>query len=89
MQFKISTAEGELNLKLEDLLVQILNQVFESSDSDLSKQVDIIIKSLDKMISSFDDLRLDSSLKQTLSIYFLAGYYYKIFMIKNNVTTES
>ena len=88
MKFKIKTADTEINLTAHDLFVQILNQAFEDFESNKNYDADIIVEHINKILSSKEDLLINSSNKQIYSIYFLAGYYYKIFMNKNNVTIE-
>jgi len=88
MKFKISTPEGELNLTSHDLFVQILNKAFEDFETNTNFDTDHIIEELNKILASNKDMLLDSTNKQIYSLYFLAGYYYKIFITKNNVTIE-
>ena len=88
MKFKITTSESEVNLTAHDLFVQILNQAFQDFDNNDNYDTDLIVEEINKILSSKEDLLLNSSNKQIYSIYFLAGYYYKIFMNKNNVTIE-
>jgi len=88
MRFKITTSDSELNLTLHDLFVQILSQAFQDFENNKNYDSDLIVEQINKILSSKEDLLLNSSNKQIYSIYFLAGYYYKIFMNKNNVTIE-
>lgn len=88
MRFKITTSDSELNLTLHDLFVQILSQAFQDFENNKNYDSDLIVEEINKILSSKEDLLLNSSNKQIYSIYFLAGYYYKIFMNKNNVTIE-
>lgn len=86
MQFKIITDDTEVNLSAHDLFVQILNQAFEDFDSNKNASTDKLVEEINKILLATDNIVLDSSNRQIYSIYFLAGYYYKIFMNKNNVT---
>ena len=88
MKFKIITSDSEVNLTAHDLFVQILNQAFQDFENNKNYDSDLIVKEINKILSSKEDLLLNSSNKQMYSIYFLAGYYYKIFMTKNNVIIE-
>jgi len=89
MQFKIKTSDSELSITSEDLLIQILNQVFEDFESQKSEQTSILVTNINKILSLKEDLLLDSTNRQLYLIYFLTGYYYKIFLTKNNVTIQT
>jgi hypothetical protein len=89
MHFKIKTQDSEITLTLHDLFVQILNQAFEDFNEDGKKiDTDTFIQQINSILLTTENMILDSTGKQIYSIYFLAGYYYKIFMTKNNVTIE-
>jgi hypothetical protein len=88
MHFKVKTKDADLTISAHDLFVQILNQAFEDFNSEDNINTDFFIEEINKILLATDNVLLDSSNKQIYSIYFLAGYYYKIFMNKNNVTVE-
>ena len=88
MRFKVKTKDADLNISAHDLFVQILNQAFEDFDSKENINTDFFVEEINKILLSTNNVLLESSNKQIYSIYFLAGFYYKIFMNKNNVTIE-
>jgi hypothetical protein len=87
MHFKIKTPEAEVNLSAQDLFVQILNQAFADYEDDKNTNTDTFVEQINKILDKHNVI-LDSTNRQIYSIYFLAGYYYKIFINKNNVTVE-
>lgn len=87
MHFKIKTSEAEVNLSTQDLFVQILNQAFADYEDNKNTTTDTFVEEINKILDKHNVI-LDSTNRQIYSIYFLAGYYYKIFMNKNNVTVE-
>ena len=88
MYFKVKTKDTDLNISAHDLFIQILNQAFEDFDSKENINTDFFVEEINKILLSTNNVLLESSNKQIYSIYFLAGFYYKIFMNKNNVTIE-
>lgn len=89
MRFKIKTLDSEVSITPEDLLIQILNQVFEDFESERSEQANNLVTAINKILSLKEDILLESTNRQLYLIYFLTGYYYKIFLTKNNVTIET
>ena len=89
MQFKVKTSDAEVSVTSEDLLIQILNQVFEEFESKKTEEANTLITNINKILSLKEDTLLDSTNRQLYLIYFLTGYYYKIFLTKNNVTIET
>ena len=88
MNFLIQNDETEIRLSVNDLFVQILNQAFEDFEDNQNFDTELFIEEINKIMISNKNILLDSTNKQIYSIYFLAGYYYKIFINKNNVKIE-
>jgi hypothetical protein len=80
--FKIKK-ENDVSVNLSDaeafnlILKQCLLDDQNPHLLNLNKHIEIISKTLKK------DL-LKTNLNQMFSVYFLAGYYYKVFLLKNN-----
>ena len=86
MTFKIKNNDEVLTLQVETLVDSILKKALLDIDDNVK------LKNLDAMIdainSSLKDLEVDITKRNLLSIYFLSGYYYNIFLNKNNVIFE-
>ena len=84
MIFKIKSSENEtISLTEEQLFTQILAQAFK--DKDTSTNVENYVSTINSLITKLNQSNLDITFKQIYTIYFLSGYYYKIFLSKNNV----
>lgn len=83
MMFEIKTKEGKLNMSSEELFQTILKQCFLDEDNENLQSLDTFIEIITKIVKT--DL-LKANLTQLFSIYFMAGYYYKIFLNQNEVT---
>ena len=90
MYFKITSGDETIKLSQEELFTQILGQAFKEQDE--KNKID----NIERYISSIEDIllklnpnknNLDVTFRQIYTIYFLCGYYYKIFLSKNNVQT--
>lgn len=88
MNFLIKSEDKEIVLTSSDLFIQILNQAFEDFETNKNFDTELFVEEINKIMTSDKNFLLNSSNKQIYSIYFLAGYYYKIFINKNNVTIE-
>lgn len=84
MIFKIKSSENEtISLTEEQLFTQILAQAFK--DKDTSTNVEEYVSTINSLITKLNQSNLDITFKQIYTIYFLSGYYYKVFLSKNNV----
>tara|TARA_B100001059_G_scaffold134263_1_gene134500 strand:+ start:8306 stop:8581 length:276 start_codon:yes stop_codon:yes gene_type:complete len=80
--FEIKTEEGSLNVTTEELFQLILKQCFVEEHNENLKDIDAFIKVITKTVKTN---LLEANLTQLFSIYFMAGYYYKIFLNQNEV----
>ncbi len=80
--FEIIKDDQKISISDEELFNLILKQCFVEDANphllNLDKHIEIISKTLT------NDL-LKANLSQLFSIYFMAGYYYKVFITKNSV----
>lgn len=82
--FVIKTKDGDLNVSLDHVFEQILRKSFLDFDKNNNiKNLNDFIDYLNKTISKN---HLDMTHSQLYSVYFLAGYYYKLFLEKNDVS---
>jgi hypothetical protein len=82
--FKVKTKETSLNVSLDDVFETIFSKIFLDIEKNQNiKNVDEYIEHINKKLSS---LSLDTTNRKIYSIYFLSGYYYKLFLEKNDVT---
>ena len=80
--FDIKTEEGTLSVTVEELFQLILKQCFVEEHNENLKDIDAFIKVITKTVKTN---LLEANLTQLFSIYFMAGYYYKIFLNQNEV----
>ena len=85
MEFKIRTDEGELNLNEQELFTQVLAQAFKEKENPKIVDLDKYVSSIDTILTTLNENKLDITVRQLYSIYFLCGYFYKVFLLKNNV----
>jgi len=88
MPFKITSGNQTLILSEEDLFTQVLGQALKEQEEknkidDVEKYVSFIETILMNLNPNKNNL--DVTFRQIFTIYFLCGYYYKIFLSKNNV----
>lgn len=82
--FKVKTKETDLNVSLDDVFETIFSKIFLDIEKNQNiKNVDEYIEHINKKLTS---LSLDTTNRKIYSIYFLSGYYYKLFLEKNDVT---
>ena len=81
--FEIKTKEGTLNMSSNELFQTILKQCFVDENNKNLQNIDDYIKVITKIVKTN---LLEANLTQLLSIYFMAGYYYKVFLNQNEVT---
>ena len=82
--FKVNTKETDLNDSLDDVFETIFSKIFLDIEKNQNiKNVDEYIEHINKKLTS---LSLDTTNRKIYSIYFLSGYYYKLFLEKNDVT---
>ena len=81
--FEIKTKEGTLNMSSDELFQTILKQCFVDQANENLQNIDDYIKVITKIVKTN---LLEANLTQILSIYFMAGYYYKVFLNQNEVT---
>lgn len=68
--------------QLADFLLAYMNDNFDNPNLD---SLDDLVKTVSKKLISLDKSYFDTTQNQLFSIYFLTGYYYKLFLTKNNV----
>ena len=86
MIFKIKSSENEtINLNEEQLFTQILAQAFKDKENETSLNVENYVSTINSIITKLNKSNIDITYKQIYTIYFLCGYYYKLFLNKNNV----
>lgn len=85
MEFKIQTDDGQLNLSEQELFTQVLAQVFKEKENPSIANTEGYISSIDGILTTLNENKLDITARQLYSIYFLCGYFYKVFLLKNNV----
>ena len=83
MIFKVKTENEELSLTQEQLFTQILAQAFKQYEEETL--IEDHVSKINNLLNKLNENNLDVTMKQIYSIYFLCGYFYKIFLTKNNV----
>lgn len=84
--FEIKTKEGKIKMSSEQLFQTILKQCFVDHENDNLQNVEEYIKVITKTVKTN---LLEANLSQLFSIYFMAGYYYKVFLNQNEVTINN
>lgn len=84
--FKIKKETKTLNISSEEVFKNILREMFLSQDNENLKDLKTFVKDIHDLTKS---KFLNMSFTQLLEIYFMAGYYYRIFLEKNNVEFTS
>lgn len=86
MAFKIKNNDEVLTLQIETLVDTILKKALLNIDNNIKlKNLDEIIDSIN---SSLKELEIDITKRNLIAVYFLSGYYYNIFLNKNNIIFE-
>jgi len=85
VKFKITSNSEDIFLTSEQLFTQILNQAFLDQEKTLTKNLEHQIPAIEKILRNLGDDYLDVSLNQIYTIFFLSGYYYKVFLNNNQV----
>lgn len=80
--FEIKTEDGIVNMSSDELFQIILKQCFVNQNNENLKNIDDFIKVITKTVKTN---LLEANLTQLFSIYFMAGYYYKVFLNQNEV----
>ena len=81
--FEIETKSGKkINLTTELLIQKLLQNIVEDKDNPKLKSSNEFIQEIHKNLNTNF---LNATNLQTYEIYFLAGYYYQVFLRKNNV----
>ena len=80
--FKIKVEEGDLNLSVKELTSILIQKAYTDHSNQKLCGVNDFVEHINVILQK--DF-LDSTPRSMASIYFLAGYYYKIFLEKNNV----
>jgi hypothetical protein len=80
--FLIETEKGILKLTKEQAFEEILNAAMKQNKNEKLISLDEFVEIIFNKLKSH---MLKAEHKQLYGIYFLAGYYYKIFLEKNNV----
>ena len=70
----------------DQLFQTILKQCFVDHENDNLQDVEEYIKVITKTVKTN---LLEANLSQLFSIYFMAGYYYKVFLNQNEVTINN
>lgn len=88
MPFKITSGDQTLTLSEEDLFTQVLGQALkEQEEKNKIDNVEKYVSFIETILMNLNPNKnnLDVTFRQMFTIYFLCGYYYKIFLSKNNV----
>ena len=80
--FKIKKDAKTLNIPSKEVFRNILQEMFLDEDNKNLRDLDSYIKDLHDLTKS---KFLKMSFNQLLEVYFMSGYYYRIFLEKNNV----
>ena len=83
IMFEIKNEKEQFNITTDKLFNLILKQCFVDSENDFLIDVNTYAEEIAKTIKK--DL-LSANLNQLFSIYFMAGYHYKVFLNNNEVT---
>lgn len=70
----------------DQLFQTILKQCFVDHENDNLQNVEEYVKVITKIVKTN---LLEANLSQLFSIYFMAGYYYKVFLNQNEVTVNN
>ena len=81
--FDIKTNEGTISASTEVAFQPIIKKAFETIANEDFVNLDQYINHINKIIQPEI---LNLSQRKINQIYFLSGYYYKLFLEKNNVT---
>jgi hypothetical protein len=85
--FKITTKDSSINLSKEELFKTILKTVFEDKDNKNLQFSDEYAETILAALGATTNKEFyNISLKQLSAIAFMAGYYYKVFLTKNDVS---
>jgi hypothetical protein len=85
LKFKVKDNNQTLIFTSEQLFTQILKQAFLDKEQNQTQNIESHVESIEQILRSLNQEYLDVSFKQMFTIYFLAGYYYKIFLTKNDI----
>ena len=85
MFFEIESKDSKITISKEELFSQILAQAFKNSESSKLKHLDEYVDSIEKILNHLSDDPNSITFKTKYGLYFLAGYYYQIFLTKNKV----
>lgn len=80
--FKIKKDTKSLNIPSKEVFRNILQEIFLDDSNKNLKDVKTFVKDIHELTKT---KFLHMSFSQLLEIYFMAGYYYRIFLEKNNV----
>lgn len=80
--FRIKKETKTLNVSSEEVFKNILREMFLNEDNTNLKNLKTFVQDIHNLTKS---KFLNMSFTQLLEIYFMAGYYYRIFLEKNNV----
>lgn len=81
--FVIKTKDGKtLNLSKEKAFEEILEAAMKQNEN---KRLESLDEFIEIVFAKLKSHMLEANNKQLYGIYFLAGYYYRIFLEKNNV----
>ena len=81
--FTIQTKNGEtLNLSKEKAFEEILEAAMKQNEN---QKLECLDEFIEIVFAKLKFHMLEANNKQLYGIYFLAGYYYRIFLEKNNV----
>jgi hypothetical protein len=85
--FKVETKDSVIKLTKEELFKTILETVYQDKDDKVLENVDEYAETILHILGATTNKDFyNISLKQLSSILFMAGYYYKVFLSKNNVS---
>jgi len=82
--FKIKTKDGEIDASLASVFETIFSKIF--LDFEKNKNIQNIDEYIKHIHQKLQHAQLDITNRKLYSVYFLSGYYYKLFLDKNDVT---
>jgi hypothetical protein len=82
--FSIKTNGEDVKVSIEQIFDAILQKSF--SDFDKNKNLKNLNEFIDYLNKTISKGHLHTTHSQLYSVYFLTGYYYRLFLEKNNVS---
>jgi hypothetical protein len=85
--FKVITKDSSISLTKEELFRTILESVYQDKDNQSLRYAEEYSEVILSILGATTNKEFyNLSFKQLATISFMSGYYYKLFLSKNNVT---